>query len=520
MLNDLSSSHNKTPTTIDTDSLWQIFDIIAYENTSQSSIDTLRAASQVCIEWRRLLLSSTLIWAKLINLGIFKRKTKRWINEVLRRTGDSALYVQCTDARLSPTWESYLQTLLQENWYRIKLLNIHVHHKFLTEDGPISQLLRLPAPLLETFNLVWVYSPSSSYARERLMTNMQLRVDFGKQAPLLRSFTGTLLHIPSNAKWLSNLEHLSFRPDYGLLRLLHVLPSLPHLRHLFLQSVEQDVILKEDLSGIEPDIPIILPRLLSIGVLIAAERCYRWTNYLTLLENIQTGSGYALTFTVNCIETFPDPVDMERLGVIITNCFTSLKDDAVELIIKTTGYGLNVKTPGLHVDLQFQSFDYEPYVTTLLKALSMYSFRWINITKFTLNINVRKPPYNDLALAMLLSCLTSVKKLTIHSSETLAYISQCPLPRSSKLFPALESIQMDSIGKSTFSYLHTFLQNRVNLGKPIESISVNTIINTDMESLERFEGLRIVWGDQERKTYICGSGNSAILKSLHSAVSS
>ncbi|KAF8885051.1 hypothetical protein CPB84DRAFT_140863 [Gymnopilus junonius] len=56
-------------------------------DTGIHPLTTTRHTSQVCQQWRRLLIGSPLIWANSIELGLLAQKRGRWRKEVLRRCG-------------------------------------------------------------------------------------------------------------------------------------------------------------------------------------------------------------------------------------------------------------------------------------------------------------------------------------------------------------------------------------------------------------------------------------------------
>ncbi|KDR69025.1 hypothetical protein GALMADRAFT_256261 [Galerina marginata CBS 339.88] len=106
------------------DLLWQVFSlnvledtVITYEIYAQSDISLIiaRRTSQVCTIWRRVMLSSSLIWAKTINLKHLGQKNDKWRNEVLKRTGNALLSVIGNADEEKRTTEFFM-TIWNNHW--------------------------------------------------------------------------------------------------------------------------------------------------------------------------------------------------------------------------------------------------------------------------------------------------------------------------------------------------------------------------------------------------------------------
>ncbi len=84
------------------DVLSHIFSLNGDMFTDHKALDTTRFASQVCRQWRDLLLETPSLWAKLIDIcSIYTRRTNEWRNELVQRSGGRAAVdhgsAQCED---------------------------------------------------------------------------------------------------------------------------------------------------------------------------------------------------------------------------------------------------------------------------------------------------------------------------------------------------------------------------------------------------------------------------------------
>ena len=76
------------------DILWRIFDINADMFEDHRALRTTLATSRVCHSWRFLLLSSSSIWAHLIDLDHWIWRRVKGSHEMIRRTGTAFLWVK------------------------------------------------------------------------------------------------------------------------------------------------------------------------------------------------------------------------------------------------------------------------------------------------------------------------------------------------------------------------------------------------------------------------------------------
>jgi len=96
--------------TLHEDLLWKIFlfnadlnDDISFDAAlgrgqdpvfTTNGLTVTRHTSQVCRFWRSLILGSTSIWGRVIDLNVLKASSQIWRDEVLKRTGEAPLDIK------------------------------------------------------------------------------------------------------------------------------------------------------------------------------------------------------------------------------------------------------------------------------------------------------------------------------------------------------------------------------------------------------------------------------------------
>jgi hypothetical protein len=89
-----------------------------------SPISITRRSSQVCKEWRQLILGSSSLWGKLLDLNDLNPGSNRWRIEVLRRTKNAMLHVRVDLDPAQPVATSLLLDILDKKWSTIRNLEV------------------------------------------------------------------------------------------------------------------------------------------------------------------------------------------------------------------------------------------------------------------------------------------------------------------------------------------------------------------------------------------------------------
>ena len=140
------------------DILWEIFSFNPYSETIPLDItlDYIRYTSQVCRNWRTILLDSPSIWGNCINLDLLDQISDSWRNLVLERTGKSQLSVTGGEAgTLHPrhvVWK-FLAILLNEHCSRIQHLDLCIAFKDPSDCSGIWKVLTRPTETLKTLSI-------------------------------------------------------------------------------------------------------------------------------------------------------------------------------------------------------------------------------------------------------------------------------------------------------------------------------------------------------------------------------
>ncbi|KJA14666.1 hypothetical protein HYPSUDRAFT_92275, partial [Hypholoma sublateritium FD-334 SS-4] len=152
------------------DILWEIFG-------RSDSLNEIRRLSHVCWKWREILLESSTLWARNVDLDALDQKSDCWRNLVLERTGKAMLCVTGRGLVLSsktPLFD-FVADVLDKHWTRIRVLKIDMNLVD-SDHERIRQAFDRPAANLQIFSYV-----SGTLGRavlpQNLMPNFQLCTD-------------------------------------------------------------------------------------------------------------------------------------------------------------------------------------------------------------------------------------------------------------------------------------------------------------------------------------------------------
>ena len=110
-----------------TDILEEIFLLNAhiFEDRQYSSLRSTISCSHVCSSWRALLLSTPLVWARLLQIDELLHMSEIAREEILARSGTAPLWI-ARSAALTRLFEEdkvhsfFLDVILRPNWTRIE----------------------------------------------------------------------------------------------------------------------------------------------------------------------------------------------------------------------------------------------------------------------------------------------------------------------------------------------------------------------------------------------------------------
>jgi len=117
-----------------------------------SPISITRRSSQVCKEWRQLILCSPSLWGKLLDLNDLNPGIDPWRKEVLRRTKQAMLHVRVRLDPAQPAATSLLFDILDKKWSTIRNLQVSVFRRGYYDDKRWLAIHR-PTENLRTISL-------------------------------------------------------------------------------------------------------------------------------------------------------------------------------------------------------------------------------------------------------------------------------------------------------------------------------------------------------------------------------
>ncbi|KAF4612648.1 hypothetical protein D9613_011864 [Agrocybe pediades] len=218
--------------------LWRIFMI----NTERQEdldkwfhvnrLDTARSCSQVCRLWRTLLLQSSSVWGRLLDIQSFEHAADEWMEAVVSRIGDAPLWII---GYVSDSTRPFILSILSSKWQNVQVLVVNDKDLFTDKILPAWSFLEREAPTLEVFKLQ--SKPFFDESGPRCI--LPFSPLFNNHAPLLRIFSTHTFQLCPPSPWLSNLHHIRFSVEHSAPFILSALKSMPLLRHLFISGNER-----------------------------------------------------------------------------------------------------------------------------------------------------------------------------------------------------------------------------------------------------------------------------------------
>ncbi|KAF8884287.1 hypothetical protein CPB84DRAFT_158859 [Gymnopilus junonius] len=213
------------------DVLYAIFEWNADMFSDPSALHTTKQASQVCGEWRDILLSSPAIWGRLLDLGVLQWTSRWWRSEILRRSGNgSSLWILGTSIDEEGNYDTkikqFMFSIIRDHWQRIEKLVINIEVERIHPSH--WQEFYMPAPFLKVFDVVFVGMAPTSVPF------------FNNIAPVLHTFRSQDIKLGSQAAWLSGLRSLKLKDCISVSQLLNALQMMPELSSLVFGNLIPD----------------------------------------------------------------------------------------------------------------------------------------------------------------------------------------------------------------------------------------------------------------------------------------
>jgi len=214
------------------DILWYIFTLNSSDADEETltRLNTTRQSSQVCAEWRYILLGAPSIWRRLL---VFDDREK-WRNTVLSRAKDAPLWVSANSSSLTDDAYCLFLKFLDSHWERIESLDAKLGKSAAGDRSHIQaekEMLRITqrrAPLLKSFAVSFDIGSSNGL------------LPFSCEAPLLDTLICKVYRTPLTSQWNSNIRTLSCFFDGTVEETLHLLRSMPFLEKVDLSLATDD----------------------------------------------------------------------------------------------------------------------------------------------------------------------------------------------------------------------------------------------------------------------------------------
>ncbi|KAF9556082.1 hypothetical protein CPC08DRAFT_107412 [Agrocybe pediades] len=495
----------------------------------RQAIVTAIRCSHVCRLWRKIILSASKIWGRLIDVCfLLGRKTDEWLKEVVARAGKAPLWVY--DYRFMSARDEqngFIWSFLRENWSRVELLTFggseHPDGMSLLEKQKIWAFLQEPAPHLRWIDLTLYDHDADKFLPSHLFSNNAPRLtDFCIMCTESDKFN---LVSMADASWTSNLCAISISWEITTKEVLAALRRMPRLAHLGV-SCSSDGPLAVDCR--EPQ--VLLPRLTRLQV----------SGYLSgvgaILQHITPSADCCLSVSLSESEDM-ELSELPDHGQLLYEQYEAAVAKYLLPYISqhppsTVRFGLDrvVSFFGCFPSREHLGVSlYTPFLSSssLLQQLNGSSC-WSGVSDLRLNVyDGEESEYNRSALYFG-PCLGIVPTLRALSSITtlstcddgLHVLLQEP-SITATLFPALTvlKINFDLWAQEHPAELeewphHRFLRLRREIGRPLSifktSLSKESLVNEDLDLdyLEEHVGLIFEWQyrDQEPRRYVCGRG--------------
>ncbi|KJA17801.1 hypothetical protein HYPSUDRAFT_205903 [Hypholoma sublateritium FD-334 SS-4] len=225
------------------DLLLHIFEQNAHMFAEKNALITTRTASQVCGNWRSIMLATPFLWGRLLDFDVLARSTGDgyWGDELVRRTGSSVLWIKTEKAliteRASRQLAEHFVKTVEENFHRLQILVVDFH---LIEWARYRELWHkitsLPAPQLQCFDFT-VSMPGIGQRTPTGGDRLSSLPLFADDAPCLRTFRAVQFIFDLQVPWLCGLRDLYIGYSTIHPTLLDALATTESLERLELCSV-------------------------------------------------------------------------------------------------------------------------------------------------------------------------------------------------------------------------------------------------------------------------------------------
>jgi hypothetical protein len=487
------------------DLLFNIFLVNASDQFKPITIT--RFSSQVCKQWRHLILGSPSLWGGLLYLNELILGNNNWRNEVLSRTKKTMLTVRCLPDE-SRKATPLLLKILDEEWPRIQHLELDLEVRQITANGALDDdrwlSIQRPTENLRFISLRFPVGQGVLPNPLRSTTN----VLFSGRAPSLRSVTIRHMDFQFPAPWLSQLSELRLAGRFAPEIIMTSLSAMPLLEMLEISN-------SHSAGNPHTQWPnIILPRLKCLITRGPLGAC------LMLLDHIILPPGCGLDFGSHIFVADQDLDLSTALRVFSRYCkgyFKIHNPSSIQLLLGPTSFGFHTprdekfNMPPFDVRIEnpngFSSMTlfFNPFIDCPLSEVSNILF----VADGSLPFLPSDPNFSKF-----MSLLPSVRYMRT-TPGSLHYLSQIPNESGVAFFPSLGSVNAAPIYSESVAQVTDFLLWLKSVGGSIQHLAIGSRRDLKgrgirLSPLEQFSGLRVHWKSSSygkpNPEYICGSG--------------
>ena len=431
------------------------------------------------------MLSSPLLWGRLLDLDALSIGRQEWHHEVLRRTGQAPLSIRSEEAtrrsisltpqRILPPSENkshkvpstmeFFFTLLDNEWHRIERLSVRI--------GPYvtipPEILSSPAPQLKVFEV---------YSISELDVPADLTL-FDDRAPLLRVFRSRDLMFKHSASWLQNLRILEIGAQFRIPFVLDILKNTPKLEKLIYSGPYDEVIPEGT-----PPAPVFTlnPNLQHLTIGTSVEAC------LYLISSIVPCHDYGLNISGSRL--IPT-ISFHGLSVYTERHFQFHIPTEVTLDLWNTFHFTSRNADASYFTVIISCSRRSRDQLRILSALQLPTLTLVTTLHLAVPDYLQEEATSQ--VVEFLHLLPNLKVLDIKDSVC-PYLVAIQQQTSDILLPSLDILQVDILSENALD----FLRLRRELGCPIAVLDLRKsaeagVLKVSLENLQRLTGLQVLW---------------------------
>lgn len=509
--------------------LWEIFSTVAAKKTPESRINNMpltiiHRVSQVCKNWRDILLGSSSIWGQCMEIHLLNQISDHWRNLILERTGQSMLKVTGVKVdRPKSGLIKFILNLLDKHWGRIQELSFSLKCSR-SNSMRIWNNFRRPTENLKIFSISLFDSMEQEGPPiEEIPPNFQL---FSNHAPSLTLFCIKIqlpIHVlASNTKSLSvsNLRDFILILPLNLKcnDLLNALIHMPALNKLVLSVPGIIRSHTSELTSLRPH----MPHLRMVGV-----NCPDLDIYPALIDHIIPSDGYAFRLDHSLPEWSELAMYHEKIKYLqcalkcyadsfFSHCERESYSD--EIYLHPFDLGLVFKYHNCFVKVEVPEGpgdeDDLPYI---ISAWLLDTISTLHIPAFITKLELELPCREDISVLYdsLFQALKSIPSIVELVADLTVLLHLGCILGSEFLLPRLEMITLPlnvyarrGLKRCVLPFL---VQRSDTTPVKILRIKYNGGIK-DFQFLDIMAGLKVSWVEGGKLVeYVCGSGDKSQL---------